>query len=117
LKKPILHVVKYKTVCLQTEKRRAPPLGGASIDIGQAYTGYLTKNVSTHNFFIYYPISMNKKTKDMVFHALPNSRNSYLRLLHSNKTFGRGVVQVAEVFRILGSVKHCSRYPLETRQS
>jgi hypothetical protein len=38
LKKPILHVVKYKTVCLQTEKRRAPPLGGASIDIGQAYT-------------------------------------------------------------------------------
>jgi hypothetical protein len=40
-----------------------------------------------------------------------------LRLLHSNKTFGRGVVQVAEVFRILGSVKHCSRYPLETRQS
>jgi hypothetical protein len=41
----------------------------------------------------------------------------FLRLLHSNKTFGRGVVQVAEVFRILGSVKHCSRYPLETRQS
>jgi hypothetical protein len=40
-----------------------------------------------------------------------------LRLLHSNKTFGRGVIQVAEVFRILGSVKHCSRYPLETRQS
>jgi hypothetical protein len=40
-----------------------------------------------------------------------------LRLLHSNKTFGRGVVQVAEVFRILGSVKHGSRYPLETRQS
>jgi hypothetical protein len=40
-----------------------------------------------------------------------------LRLLHSNKTFGRGVVKVAEVFRILRSVKHCSRYPLETRQS
>jgi hypothetical protein len=46
-----------------------------------------------------------------------NISGSTLRLLHSNKTFGRGVVQVAEVFRILGSVKHCSRYPLETRQS
>jgi hypothetical protein len=45
------------------------------------------------------------------------SKAKPLRLLHSNKTFGRGVVQVAEVFRILGSVKHCSRYPLETRQS
>jgi hypothetical protein len=36
-KKPILHVVKYETVCFQTEKRRAPPLGGASIDIGLRY--------------------------------------------------------------------------------
>jgi hypothetical protein len=27
----------------------------------------------THNFFIYYPISMNKKTEDMVFHALRSS--------------------------------------------
>jgi hypothetical protein len=34
------------------------------------YTGCLIKNASTHNFFIYYPISMNKKTEDMVFHAL-----------------------------------------------
>jgi hypothetical protein len=31
------------------------------------YTGCLTKNASTHDFFIYYPISMNKKIKDMVF--------------------------------------------------
>jgi hypothetical protein len=31
------------------------------------YTGCLIKNASTHNFFIYYPISMNKKTEDMVF--------------------------------------------------
>jgi hypothetical protein len=31
------------------------------------------KNASTHNFVIYYPISMNKKIKDMVFQALQNS--------------------------------------------
>jgi hypothetical protein len=37
------------------------------------YTGCLMKNASTHNFFIYYPISMNKKIKDMVFLALQNS--------------------------------------------
>jgi hypothetical protein len=30
------------------------------------------KNASTHNFFIYDPISMNKKIKDMVFQALQN---------------------------------------------
>jgi hypothetical protein len=34
------------------------------------HTGCLIKNALTHNFFIYYPISMNKKTEDMVFHAL-----------------------------------------------
>jgi hypothetical protein len=27
----------------------------------ELYTGCLIKNASTHNFFIYYPISMNKK--------------------------------------------------------
>jgi hypothetical protein len=37
------------------------------------YTRCLIKNASTHNFFICYPISMNKKTKDMVFHALRSS--------------------------------------------
>jgi hypothetical protein len=31
------------------------------------------KNASTHNFVIYYPSSMNKKIKDMVFQALQNS--------------------------------------------
>jgi hypothetical protein len=31
------------------------------------------KNGSTHNFAIHYPISMNKKTKDMAFQALQNS--------------------------------------------
>jgi hypothetical protein len=36
-------------------------------------TGCLIKNASTHNFFIYYPISLNKKTEDMVFHALRSS--------------------------------------------
>jgi hypothetical protein len=36
-------------------------------------TGCLMKNASTHNFVIYYPISMNKKIKDMVFQALQNS--------------------------------------------
>jgi hypothetical protein len=30
-----------------------------------------------HNFFICYPISMNKKTKDMVFHALRSSHKIY----------------------------------------
>jgi hypothetical protein len=39
----------------------------------QGYTGCLMKNASTHNFFIYDPISMNKKIKDMVFQALQNS--------------------------------------------
>jgi hypothetical protein len=39
----------------------------------KASTGCLMKNASTHNFFIYYPISMNKKIKDMVFQALQNS--------------------------------------------
>jgi hypothetical protein len=42
-----------------------------------AYTGCLMKNASTHNFFIYYPISMNKKIKDMVFQALQNSHKIY----------------------------------------
>jgi hypothetical protein len=32
-----------------------------------SYTGCLIKNASTHNFFICYSISMNKKPKDMVF--------------------------------------------------
>jgi uncharacterized spore protein YtfJ len=41
------------------------------------YTGCLIKNASTHNLFIYYPISMNKKTKDMVFHALRSSHKIF----------------------------------------
>jgi hypothetical protein len=41
------------------------------------YTGCLIKNASTHNFFICYPISMNKKIKDMVFHALRSSHKIY----------------------------------------
>jgi hypothetical protein len=41
------------------------------------YTGCLIKNASTYNFFIYYPISMNKKTKHMVFYALQNSHKIY----------------------------------------
>jgi hypothetical protein len=44
------------------------------------YTGCLIKNASTHNFFIYYPISMNKKTKGMVFHALRSSHKIYFFL-------------------------------------
>jgi hypothetical protein len=42
-----------------------------------SYTGCLMKNASTHNFFIYYPISMNKKIRDMVFQALQNSHNFF----------------------------------------
>jgi hypothetical protein len=41
------------------------------------YTGCLMKNASTHNFVIYYPISMNKKIKDMVFQALQNSHKMF----------------------------------------
>jgi hypothetical protein len=40
-------------------------------------TGCLMKNASTHNFVIYYPISMNKKIKDMVFQALQNSHKMF----------------------------------------
>jgi hypothetical protein len=54
-----------------------------SHNITQTYTGCLIKNASTHNFFIYYPISMNKKTKDMVFHALQNSHKIYFLVLSS----------------------------------
>jgi hypothetical protein len=35
------------------------------------------KNASTHNFFIYNPISMNKKIKDMVVQALQNNHKIY----------------------------------------
>jgi UDP-N-acetylglucosamine 2-epimerase len=38
------------------------------------------KNASTHNFVIYYPISMNKKIKDMVFQALQNSHKMFFFL-------------------------------------
>jgi hypothetical protein len=41
------------------------------------------KNASTHNFFIYYPISMSKKIKDMVFQALQNSRKMFFLALSS----------------------------------
>jgi hypothetical protein len=41
------------------------------------YTGCLVKNASTHNFVIYYPISMTKKIKDMVFQALQNSHKMF----------------------------------------
>jgi hypothetical protein len=61
--------------------------------------------------------TMNDIVNNLTLILIFNDNTDILRLLHSNKTFGRGVVQVAEVFRILGSVKHCSRYPLETRQS
>jgi hypothetical protein len=45
------------------------------------YTGCLMKNASTHNFVIYYPISMNKKIKDMVFQALQNSHKMFFFFL------------------------------------
>jgi hypothetical protein len=48
------------------------------------YTGCLMKNASTHNFFIYYPISMNKKIKDMVFQALQNSHKIFFFLALSS---------------------------------
>jgi hypothetical protein len=46
-------------------------------------TGCLIKNASTHNFLFYYPISMNKKTKDMVFHALRSGHNFFFLALFS----------------------------------
>jgi hypothetical protein len=58
-------------------------------------TGCLMKNASTHNFFIYDRISMNKKIKGMVFQALQNSHKIYffgLRLetlmFHASKSSG-----------------------------
>jgi UDP-N-acetylglucosamine 2-epimerase len=48
------------------------------------YTGCLMKNASTHNFFIYYPISMNEKIKDMVLQALQNSHKIYFFLALSS---------------------------------
>jgi hypothetical protein len=48
------------------------------------HTGCLMKNASTHNFVIYYPISMNKKTEDMVFHALQNSHKMFYFLALSS---------------------------------
>jgi hypothetical protein len=47
------------------------------------HTGCLMKNASTHNFVIYYPISMNKKIKDMVFQALQNSHQMFFLALSS----------------------------------
>jgi hypothetical protein len=41
------------------------------------YTGCLMKNSSTHNFFIYYAISMNKKIEDMVFQTQQNSHKMF----------------------------------------
>jgi hypothetical protein len=46
----------------------------------ELYTGCLMKNASTHNFFIYYPISMNKKIEDMYFQGLQNSYKFFLAL-------------------------------------
>jgi hypothetical protein len=51
------------------------------IEHNDSHTGCLIKNASTHNFFIYYPISMNKKTKDMVFHAVIIFFLRYFQLL------------------------------------
>jgi hypothetical protein len=48
------------------------------------YTGCLMKNASTHNCVIYYPISMNKKIKDMVFQALQNSHKMFFFLVLSS---------------------------------
>jgi hypothetical protein len=44
------------------------------------HTDCLMKNASTHNFVIYYPISMNKKIKDMIFQALQNSYKMFFFL-------------------------------------
>jgi hypothetical protein len=50
----------------------------------RSHTGCLMKNASTHNFLIYYPISMNKKIKDMVFQALQNSYKIFFFLVLSS---------------------------------
>jgi hypothetical protein len=47
--------------------------GTQQVNYFEIHTGCLMKNASTHNFVIYYPISMNKKIKDMVFQALQNN--------------------------------------------
>jgi hypothetical protein len=54
----------------------SPFFFGAQV-LGHRVTGCLMKNASTHNFVIYYPISMNKKIKDMFFQALQNSHKMF----------------------------------------
>jgi hypothetical protein len=49
----------------------------ANVEQRKVYTGCLMKNASTHNFVIYYPISMNKKIKDMVFHNKLNHKKMF----------------------------------------
>jgi hypothetical protein len=48
-----------------------------------AYTGCLMKNASTHNFFVYYPISMNRGIEDVAFQALQNSHTIFFLALFS----------------------------------
>jgi hypothetical protein len=55
-----------------TQKKSVFILSGS-----RTHTGCLIKNASTHNFFIYYPISMNKKIEDMVFHTLRSSHKNF----------------------------------------
>jgi hypothetical protein len=48
------------------------------------YKGCLMKNASTHNVFIYYAISMNKKIEDMVFQTQQNSHKMFFFLALSS---------------------------------
>jgi hypothetical protein len=62
----------YRAINIYLDQRRLLHYGRMStgMEVFWLHTGCLIKNASTHNFFIYYPISMNKKTEDMVFYAL-----------------------------------------------
>jgi hypothetical protein len=48
-----------------------------------AYTGCLMKSASTHNFFVYYPISMNGEIEDVAFQALQDSHTVFFLALSS----------------------------------
>jgi hypothetical protein len=48
-----------------------------------AYTGCLMEDASTHNFFVYYPISMNGGIGDVAFQALRGSHTVFFLALSS----------------------------------
>jgi hypothetical protein len=80
-----------------------PPVNFCSDENIQTIFG--TKLEDFLNFFIYYPISMNKKTKDMVFHALQSShKNNFFLTLFSVANDSQLFFFLMDTCSFLGSV-------------